>query len=86
MSDHFINFIFLPVTKPKSNTEKVKYRAYTTANIGRLSDELNEHNFENVYSSDNINDAYNKFTDAFTDLLNKTIPIKEESSIEITTK
>ena len=78
MSDHYMNFIFLPITESTTNIEKVKYRAYTAANIAKFTYELNNHNSAQVYSSHNVNEAYNKFTDTFNDLLNKTIPLKEE--------
>ena len=78
MSDHYMNFIFLPIITVTPNIEAVTYRAFTTANVDRLSKKLNDHNFSNVYSSVNVNDAYDNFTNSFTDILNKTIPLKQE--------
>ena len=75
MSDHYMNFIFIPITKSEPSKETVTYRAFSQANVSKLFDELNVHDFSDVYNSDNVNHAYTHFTDSFTNILNKTIPL-----------
>ena len=76
MTDHYFNFIFLKNSKTIKYPKNVTYRPYTDKNISKFNEKLMNTDFNEFYSIDCPNEAYEKLIDRYNTLLDETIPVK----------
>jgi hypothetical protein len=77
ISDHYTNFIVIPLTLPKSQTTKfVTYRKFTPEKIATFNESLQNTDWTSVLSCENVDLCYERFIEIYNSLLNKHIPLK----------
>ena len=62
-----------------SNTIVIKKRIFNDVNIAKFNDSLNQIKWDDVYNSNNSNDAFAIFYSIYIDLFESSFPIKEVS-------
>ena len=76
MSDHYMNFIFLKNEGRHTHPKTVTYRSYTEKNILKLKNALSTQDFDELFSSNDPDIAYDNLTNTFNHCLDKHIPEK----------
>ena len=76
MTDHYFNFLFMKNVIKPDHPKTVTYRPYTEINISKFNNALKETNFDNVYQSNDPNDAYDNLMKIYNDTLDTIIPLK----------
>ena len=77
LSDHFPTFILTP-EKNQKNGEKTKtYRSFSDDNLLNFKRMVNAANWDNVYSSNDVNLAYDAFWSTYIELFNLNFPLKK---------
>jgi hypothetical protein len=76
LSDHFINFIQIPTSKPKPKTKTEFKRQLTADNIIRFKNALSNLSWDEVCTGDDVDGSFDKFWTIFHDLYNLHFPKK----------
>ena len=76
MSDHYMNFIFLKNEGNPIHPKSITYRPYTENNVLKLKNALSNHNFNEIYSTTDPNNAYDSLSNTIIQHLDKFIPEK----------
>ena len=61
ISDHFINFMYMPTNKSRPKTSFINKRVMSKGNMERFKDCLNNLSWNNVIRNNNVDEAFNLF-------------------------
>jgi hypothetical protein len=78
ISDHLPNFIILE-GKNSNKTERPYIRIYSEKNVSKFKTQIADINWQNLYSCDDTNGAYNNFIDHYTYAFNQCFPLIQKS-------
>ena len=76
MTDHYFNFILLESSTKLEYPKTITYRPFTASNVSRFEDALNNYDYTDIMSMENVDDAYDGLILAYDSVLDKTIPEK----------
>jgi hypothetical protein len=76
LSDHYPNFIQIPMTLPKPKNDNKSARSFNHENITTFQNNLNNANWNSFYASDDVNVAFETFWDIFSRQFNLNFPLK----------
>ncbi len=74
LSDHFPNFIQIPITMTKTKSKNLFSRSFNATNIINFHDNLNNIDWNGVYACNDVNLAFNIFWDKFITQFNISFP------------
>ena len=75
ISDHFINFIFLPTAKSNSKNSFINKRVMSKINMERFRDCLNNLTWRNVTTNNNVDEAFDIFWTDFKSFYDLCFPL-----------
>jgi len=76
LSDHFINFIQMPFTKPKTKTKIVNKRCFSQQNVQNFKDSLSALNWmDKMIDKTEVDAAFDCFWKEYSDLFNLHFPV-----------
>jgi len=78
ISDHLPNFILLE-GKTSRKVERPYIRIYSEKNISRFKTEMSNISWEDVYTCEGTNAAYNNFIQLYSSIYNKCFPLVQKS-------
>ena len=76
LSDHFSTVLSIAVTKKKNIPSPGERRIFSKINIKRFKEALRARSWDDVYSSNEVNSAYDAFEKTFMSLFNICFPLK----------
>ena len=77
ISDHFFNFIKLPLVKQKIKIKQVTKRNFSEVNILNFKTSLSNNTWQDTLNTNDVNLAFNHFWEDFSTLYNLHFPIKK---------
>ena len=75
ISDHWVTFILPCLTKHKTKPKVVKSRLVNKVNLEKFKNNLQNVNWDEVTSCDNVDDCYNKFWTLYSLLFDIHFPL-----------
>jgi type IV secretory pathway TrbF-like protein len=63
------------------NLDFIQYRSYKNLDMENFIDDVRSIDFENLVSVENVDEAYSYFQSAFTEVINKNMPLKKRKPV-----
>ena len=63
------------------NIDFIQYRSYKNVDMENFIDDVRSIDFENLVSVENVDEAYSNFQSAFTEVIDKHMPLKKRKHV-----